>query len=650
MTDREINAFAKNRAEELGFDLWGEFVVPPFFHNLALDEVRKPLVIEGGRGCGKTTLLRYLSHQTQLSPRRALTKVPGKVGFYLRADTQFLRTFRGDTLPEDQWLKVFEHALCLMILGEFFSALELLGRGPDRHTLFPGIHDLRLKCLADFVEDAPERIPDLVEWLSSQRNKLAFWLQNSDRLSCPFLLPLKQVLLACIRAVHEKIPVLSQTDFFVFIDEYENLLPYQMKLINTFLKHSEPPLIFHVAVKRNAMTERSTIGVEQLQEPDDYRTVDIEDDLTEQFELFAAELFCFRLLRKGVVLKDCPVTPEALCDETKVATRFNDADYASAVRAVVTSYLPNVSNEQIARFVFDDPTLRSHLEKEFKKVLDNVDRSIQPAAFMRPEVAMASISCLPLLHQGKRANELLEELDRLAKADPTFPSRFRTTDWIHHYFLGAVLYLFLPLQRPCLAYAGFASFLKLSRYNVRHFLELCHVSMQSKDDRNAQGSVTPAAQAQAARNASAMFVKETQGSGDHGNRLYLIVNTLGQIFRLSQQRPSQSEPEKTHFSIVNDVPDEEAQSILRECVKWSVLIASRETKIKDARLETNEYIFNPIYAPYFGISPNKGRRLELSATLAKALLVGQRDELDELVRHFKKAWGVAEADQLSMFN
>lgn len=44
-----VHAFAKNRAEELGFDLTDLFVVPLFFDKLALHEVRKPLLIEGAR-------------------------------------------------------------------------------------------------------------------------------------------------------------------------------------------------------------------------------------------------------------------------------------------------------------------------------------------------------------------------------------------------------------------------------------------------------------------------------------------------------------------------------------------------------------------------------------------------------------------------
>ena len=70
---REV--FAKNRAEELGRDVWQDFVVPPFFERLDMIEARKPRVIIGGRGCGKTMLLRYLSHDSAFSSNRSLVPV-----------------------------------------------------------------------------------------------------------------------------------------------------------------------------------------------------------------------------------------------------------------------------------------------------------------------------------------------------------------------------------------------------------------------------------------------------------------------------------------------------------------------------------------------------------------------------------------------
>src|SRR5437879_5839182 len=101
--------FAKNRTEELGSDVYEHFVVPPFFDQLDLRIARKPRLFIGGRGCGKTMLLRYLSHQSAFSKTRA--SVPANeiehIGLYWRVDTQFAAVMNERGLAMDVWQSAF---------------------------------------------------------------------------------------------------------------------------------------------------------------------------------------------------------------------------------------------------------------------------------------------------------------------------------------------------------------------------------------------------------------------------------------------------------------------------------------------------------------------------------------------------------------
>ena len=101
--------FSKNRAEEYGYDMWGYFVIPPFYNKLQLFRSNKPLVIEGGRGSGKTMLLRYLCHQTQFSPKRKKfdDKVFKRIGVYWKIDTQFTKLMSLRKKTEDEWNPYF---------------------------------------------------------------------------------------------------------------------------------------------------------------------------------------------------------------------------------------------------------------------------------------------------------------------------------------------------------------------------------------------------------------------------------------------------------------------------------------------------------------------------------------------------------------
>ena len=253
----------------------------------------------------------------------------------------------------------------------------------------------------------------------------------------------------------------------------------------------------------------------------------------------------------------------------------------------------------------------------------------------------ASIVCAALLHQSsKTPNVVLAEFEKLRNNES---SKFKNGDWIHHFLMGTLLLIYLPLrQRPCPIYAGFDAFIALSKPNVRHFLELCSRSVGSFDPAiDFETFCIPINdQAKAAFKVSSAFKEEVAGCGDKGNRLLSIVNFLGKLFRLSQGRRSQSEPERTHFCIVNSEPSKDMQNILDEAIKWSVFFEANESKVKGIRYESKEYILNPIYAPFFGLSYNKGRKLELSYNDANLMLTGTSSDFSAILKSYEKHWKI----------
>src|SRR5207248_3864274 len=129
---------------------------------------------------------------------------------------------------------------------------------------------------------------------------------------------------------------------------------YQQRLINTWLKHSEPPLIFNLAVKRNAFTNRRTIGNEYLSDIHDYRTHDLEKYLSTEFEIFAAEVLFLQL--SLAQLLDSPVNETVLRDSNQLKIR-RSSEYAMLMRDGAEFLFPDLSYKDIAAKVFADPAL-----------------------------------------------------------------------------------------------------------------------------------------------------------------------------------------------------------------------------------------------------------------------------------------------------
>lgn len=640
------NAFIRNRTEEFGHDIWSSYVLPPYFPGLGLNQARKSVVLEGGRGCGKTALLRYLSYQSQFSPERS--EVPDEalktIGLYLKADSQYFSGFTGAGFTDTQWQNVFEHALCLALAEQIVGSIQSLNASAKRAGQWGGTDKLDFNDAAGgFVTGGlPPGIDAFEKWLRTQRQNLSRWFKSFDVAAPPELLPLREFLAELIGEARKKLPYLANSVFAVYIDEYENLLEYQQKLLNTLIKSGEPPLIFHVAMKPNGMRTRKTTGPETIQEVADFRLIKLDDALAPQFKLFAAELFFFRLIGEaGVHESETPVSLEVLRDEHQIGTRLTDTAYQARVLAEMGRILPGKTYAEIAREALADPVLLGRWKRLVTMALVQSKSSLTAEDFLFESDPDASAVCAALLHQRSKTPHLV--LEELRKHVAGTSSKFRDADWIHHFLVGTLLLLYLPYrQRSCPVYAGFDAFAKLSRTSVRHFLELCHLSIgtYSQSRRLGDFNVAVDVQAKAAFSASQKFRKEVTGNGDQGNRLLAVVNFLGKLFRLSQARPSQSEAERTHFSILDDGVTGDSRSLLDEAVKWSVLLEEPETKVKGNRYESNDYVLNPIYAPFFGISFNKGRKLEIQSRDADVILSGPIEQFTQLLRQYEKKWAI----------
>lgn len=641
-------AFSKNRAEEIGYDVWQHFVVPIFYQQLDLTTARKPRVIIGGRGCGKTMLLRYLSHQSMFSKLRPVVPEDSllHIGLYWRADTQFSSAMSKRDTEGDVWQSAFNHMVAIMIGMEVLGSLRSIAESKCE-VLTP--NDL---TLADFTRlqvfepSLPSSFDDLRLKLEEMLWAFEAWVNDVRKRTQPSFLPGERFLLALIAEIKRTLPALRDAVYYVYLDEYENLSVYQQEIVNTWLKHSQEPLIFNLAMKRHALETKRTIGPESLSNIHDYRTYDLEADFLEQdFSLMAAEILFLKLHMAEV--SGLPIDPAQLRAPDRVGER-RTPEYKKAILAAARTLFPELSQADLAHGVFADSALRNKLRERIVKALKASGSSLDPTVFIVDKVPEASIVCPALLSRSTLSSE--EVLAELKKCSDGDENRFTgPTNWIHNNFVGCLLHLYEPQSRACPFYAGFETFCQISRGNLRHFLELCHKSVNRGYATGiALGCpIPPTQQAEAARQASTAFLREIRSFGRLGNQLHTFVLRVGSLFALAHQRPSQSESEQSHFSIgTGKLALTDADfDFLKEATKWSVLFEIKATKQKSSwEPENVDYVLNPIYAPYFHISFRKKRKLELSSDDAVVLMRGSYEEVSELLRRFSRIWDVETKD------
>ena len=134
MTERDetvtkiSNVLGLYKAEWLNGNLFKLFTEPGYFSEL---KTPRPCVLIGGRGTGKTTVLRGLSYQGQFAfagNRRELIKDWPFFGLYLRVNTNRVTAFRGPELTVDRWRAYFAHYVNLLFCSqmlEFVNWYEL---------------------------------------------------------------------------------------------------------------------------------------------------------------------------------------------------------------------------------------------------------------------------------------------------------------------------------------------------------------------------------------------------------------------------------------------------------------------------------------------------------------------------------------------
>ncbi len=635
---------AVNRAEELGYDVWEQFVLPPFFDKLSIGHTRKPKVIIGGRGCGKTMLLRYLAHESTFS--RARAEIPkdtlAHIGLYWRADTQFASLMQLRDIPDDTWWAAFKHMAAIILGIELLRSLDSIAHsnvGIIREAELPSINCEKLQ---GFANDIPTTLGALRVHLERALSGFEVWVNDIRSTAQPVFLPGVAFLKMMIELIKEQLPALSGATFFVYIDEYENLAAYQQRIINTWLKHSEPPLVFNLAMKRNGFKTRATEGDEALSDIHDYRDIDLESfDSDSDFQVFAAEILLLRLRLAGQ--KVAALKIDLLRDPELLATR-REQKYADSVRESARRLFPQLSHRELAAAAVGDDQLRERLKDRISKALDKRGLAKDEAAAFLPLQSPEAAIIIPALlyRESTPISVVKEELERLSK---DLPNRFTgPANWNHNNFVGCYLQLFDGLPRPCPLFGGFATYCYMSRGNIRHFLELCHKALERAPKRN-EGvkCVSVETQADAARLVASDLLAEIRSFGVKGNNLHAFVLRLGSLFALSQQQPTQSEPERTHFVIQGggDLGSDEVK-FLAEAVKWSVLFEEKGTKKKsESEPEGIEYVLNPIYAPYFHISYRKKRRLEAPAEHVATLISGSYEAVRALLRDYERRWAIS---------
>ena len=612
-TSREIlsQLFADYRAEWAQQLFASLFVPPPYFSKL---ETNRPCFLIGGRGTGKTTALKSLrfdAAEARLQGAESAAEALKYFGIYIRINKNRVRAFGGPELSSATWNKAFAHYFNILAATELCHLTDWL----LRQTVSSDIVDL--SAVARAFDNQEARSPlELKEYLRKEMARLELFVNNGGRTEQP-VFSMAETPVRTFAEVLAASGLLENKLLFCCIDEYENLSEEQQSVLNTYVKHSEPPLSYKIGLRRYGLHTRHTIdGDDQIATPDDYLEIDIAEEGFEQFAQQVVEHRLHRARQQGIKLPDDMNTflPELRFEEE--AEKLGCARIADEVRSIMT----RECSADLANWA----KRKKNTELYFLGYW-----------------------------QEATGKALCELADDWLKNEEQWEVRFKNYGYASLFWLskgrkGARIRKY---------YSGARTLLALASGNIRYFLELIDTAidgyLQSDSSPNSDADIviSPLVQTDAAREVGKRRLDQLEGLSERGVEFKRLVLAVGKVFFELARDPAGRAPEQNLF-VLSGSPAAIAQmnEILREAVSHLAIEATPRTKATtQAEMRDEEYRLHPIFCPFFEFSHRRKRRVTFSADTLLKLKTNPSQAINELLDDRTQAEPEELPTQLAMF-
>lgn len=592
--------FGSYKAEWLREQMYDLFTEPAYFPELT---TARPCMLVGGRGTGKTTVLRCMSYEGQYALRGRAAKDIGQwlyYGLYYRVNTNRVTAFKGPEVSADRWMRLFAHYFNLVICDLGLKFLEWYQlRCPEAGQILPVDCE---RIAHSFNLPQCRNLRELGGCVSGAQVAFEAYINNVADGNIIQLSMQGAPVDALFEAI-QSLPQFKNKSFFLLLDEYENFEDYQQKVVNTLIKQSGQLYTFKVGVRELGWRCRTTLNEnEQLISPADYVKINISEKLEgKRFTNFALNV----------------------CNE-----RIQRLRLQATIMPDTKTLLPGISEEAEAEL----------LDKEGDGLATEAARAL---AEIVPGPEVPRLNKLSLLEKyfvsfwaKGRHISLRESWEEYLAAEKTW--RIRYENYKH-----ALLYTLRRGKRGIQKYyAGWDVFTQLAAGNIRYFLELVDQSLLAhfQNGGSLNEPVVARTQTMAAQKVAKKNLAELEGLSIHGAQLTKLLLGLGRIFQTMAADACGHAPEVNQFHIPENedgatlttaAPGErsEVDGLLKAAVMHLALLRFSGSKLIDeADTRDYDYMIHPIFTPFFVFSYRRKRKMMLSER-----------ELLEIVKRPKKA-------------
>ena len=237
-------------------------------------ESRMAMFILGGKGSGKSHLMRYYGYPLQ-KIRFAKRKqsiadgigTDGYVGIYALCKAMDAHRFSGKGQSIEKWSDLFAYYFELWITDRTLNLLaQLANEGSISSVLEDGI----LSSFVNLFDVAPRPLgsfDDAREYLSEIRKEVDFAVNNvtmTGVLNVTIRCTRGRLLFGLPSIVEDMFLKFRSVTFIYLLDEFENFDDSQQAFINTLIREAEGPVSFKIGARLYGLRTTRILGTDEL--------------------------------------------------------------------------------------------------------------------------------------------------------------------------------------------------------------------------------------------------------------------------------------------------------------------------------------------------------------------------------------------------
>jgi hypothetical protein len=305
-----------------------------------------PKYLIGGKGCGKTHILRYYSFPLQKirysGDISKLLKQDKYLGIYSVFHGINSSRFVGKGISEEEWNAVFKYYFELYICDNLLGTIREIVKLLDIPVLIEKQVIISILSLFSNYRDIikVENIPNLIDYLAELRRRIdsqvlnAAFTRKLEYEEIKVLFSPGDLLFGIPRIIADKIEQLNEVKFIYIFDEYEKLFEWQKKFINTIVWDKRKPVTFWIGARRYGYTTRETESGQVMRPGSEFDDINLDYIIRSNEEIyndFATELYLNRLL-KYYQSKKIEFSRKALAEEfSKKFESYNEQKLLSKI-------------------------------------------------------------------------------------------------------------------------------------------------------------------------------------------------------------------------------------------------------------------------------------------------------------------------------